>query len=102
MTTKQTSKLIRDAAEASILAKWSQPNEIRKAGLNRNGFSWEEADRYDRLERRESTLLELFDERPLSAAETEELKTIQQALWEMDEAVRARKKTVTFASAAAA
>lgn len=84
-------------SDAQIIDRWSQPNEIRKESLNKlDGFSWEEASTYDELERRESMLLDFFDERPLTMAESEELKTIQRTLWEMDEAVRARKKPVSF------
>lgn len=102
METTQSSERIQSSPEVTVITKWMKPNEIRKAGLNRDGRSWEEADRYDRLERRESMLLDLYDIRPLTAAESEELKAIQRELWDMDEAVRARKKPVTFAAATAA
>lgn len=71
-------------------ARWSRPNEIRKHCLNRDGFSWKEADRYESMERRESALLEAYDERPLTDDEALELQQLQYELAQMDRAVRGR------------
>lgn len=71
--------------------RWSRPNEVRKACLNRDGHSWEEAAAYEAMERRENELLDAMDGRRLTDDEALELQQIQYTLAEMDRAARARR-----------
>lgn len=71
---------------SEILRRWQDPNRENIRTLISDGFSEEAALQYDRMERRESCLLDLMDAFGLSDEEQRELRELQASLTAMQQA----------------
>lgn len=86
-----------NSQKASLVQQHEEPNYARIRDLRSEGFSQQEAEEIDSLERREAVLLELGARCEITAAQRDELDTIQSELLDLVGSPHATYAGTTFA-----